>query len=204
MSIYRKKKKDAIFESAEGMRAQMIVVVPKMYWVLLAGILLLVITVLSWAVFGEIDETVSVTGLYAPGLSEEGEVIAFVPLSVGKTLQPGMKSTIGLVGYQSQKMGNMQGKITYVEKEVTGIEEMRSMLKDDTLVNPFVQNGPVMLVVFSVDKNPASANGYAWTHRAGGNIVIQDFTYTGITVIKDSVHPITLGMSGLAEFFSKN
>lgn len=204
MSIYRKEKKDAIFESADGMKAQMIVVVPKMYGVLLVGILLLVVTVLIWAIFGEIDETVSITGLYSPGATDQGEVIAFVPISVGKTLQPGMRATINLVGYQSQKMGDMQGQITYVEKRVTGVEEMRTILKDDTLVNVFVQNGPVMLVVFSIDKDPGSANGYAWTHKAGRNIVIQDLTYTSMSVVKDSVHPITLGMSGLAEFFVKN
>lgn len=201
MAIYRKERKDTIFTVTEGQSSTLTVVVPKMYGVLLAGILLLMITVMSWAVFGSIDDSVTVTGLYDPGASPQGEVISFVPLATGKTLRPGMKATVSLVGYETQKMGQMQGEITFVEERVTGIEEMRSILGDDSLVNVFAQNGPVILVVFSLKKDSSSANGYAWTHKQGESIVIQDLTYTGLTIVKDSIRPITLGISGLAEFF---
>ncbi|MCR5733679.1 MAG: hypothetical protein K6G22_03635 [Lachnospiraceae bacterium] len=203
MSIYRKERTDAIFNTALEEGSQVIMVVPKMYGVLLAGILILMVTVLSWAVFGTVDDSVAVTGLYAPGVTPLGEVVAFVPISTGKTLLPGMEANISLAGYQTQKMGQMHGKITYVDEGITGINEIRAILKDDMLVNVFIQSGPVVLVVFSLDKDPDSKNGYAWTHSAGENIAIQDLTYTSMTVVKDSVRPITLGISGLAEFFGR-
>jgi hypothetical protein len=179
----------------------MTTVVPKMYGVLLAGILVLMATVLSWAVFGIIDDSVNVTGLYDPGASEYGEVIAFVPITIGKTLRPDMEASVSLVGYETRTMGQMRGKISYVEERVTGIDDMREILGDDTLVNVFAQRGPVVLVVFKLKEDPDSGNGFAWTHREGEDIVMQDLTYTNMVVIRDSIKLITLGISGLAEFF---
>lgn len=203
MSIYRKDRSEAVLAQSDIGKNETTTVVPKMYAVLLVGILLLMASVLSWAVFGTIDETVTLNGIYHPGARSEGEVIAFAPIAVGKTLAPGMEATVTLVGYETQRMGEMRGKITFVEDGVTSIDEIKEILKEDTLVNVFVQSGPVVLVVFSLEKDADSANGYEWTHSVGENIDISDFTFTGLTVVKDSVKPITLGMSGLAEFFGK-
>ena len=203
MPLYRKERKDTIFSVKEGQSSEMTTVVPKMYGVLLAGILLLMVTVLSWSILGTIDESVTVTGLYLPDASPEGEVVAFVPISIGKTLDLGMEARVSLVGYQTQKMGQMQGEITYIEETVTGVEDMRRILKDDTVVNVFVQHGPVVLVVVKLKEDPDSANGYLWTHKAGEKIVIQNMTYTNLMIVKNSIRPITLGISGLAEFFGK-
>ena len=200
MSLYRKERKDVIFTVSEGQSAEMSTVVPKMYGVLLAGILLLMLTVFSWAIFGTIDESVAITGLYHPGAVPEGEVVAFAPLATGKTLRPGMPVTVSLVGYETQKMGQMHGEITFVEESVTSVDDIREVLGDDTLVNVFIQRGPVVMVVCRLDEDPDSANGYAWTHRAGENIIIQDLTYSNLKVVKDTIRPITLGISGISDF----
>ena len=203
MALYRKDRDDSIYGAPGGEGARVVSVVPRMYGVLLAGILLLMSTVLAWSVFGTIDRTVTVTGLYHPGASPEGEVVAFVPIVVGKTLSPGMEATASLAGFDTQRTGQMSGEVTFVEEGVTSVDEMRAILGDDTLVNVFVQGGPVVLAVVRLERDGASTNGYAWTQRAGRDVVVHDLTYANLTVIKETVHPITLGIQGLAEFFGQ-
>lgn len=202
MALYRKERDGSIYALA-GEGASAVSVVPRMYGVLLAGVLLLMSTVFAWSVFGTIDRTVTVTGLYHPDASPAGEVVAFVPIVTGKTLSPGMEATASLAGYDTQRTGQMRGEVTFVEEGVTSVDEMRSILGDDTLVNVFVQEGPVVLVAVRLERDGASSNGYAWTQRAGRDLVVHDLTYANLTVIKETVHPITLGIKGLAEFFGE-
>ncbi|MBQ4416827.1 MAG: hypothetical protein II868_03960 [Butyrivibrio sp.] len=176
-------------------------VVPRMYGTLLFGMVFLVTVVLGWAFFGSINETTTVTGIWHPTETEAGEVIAFVPLTTGKSLEPGMRASVTLTGFKPQQTGSMLASIAAVDEDVTGVEEMREILQDDLLISTFANNGPVMKVVFSVEKDPASENGYLWTHEGGRSIRIHDFTYARLTVTEATRRPITLGMSGLAELF---
>ena len=203
MALYRKEREGSIYAPAAGEGAGVVSVVPRMYGVLLAGVLLLMSTVFAWSVFGTIDRTVTVTGLYHPGASPAGEVVAFVPIVTGKTLSPGMEATASLAGYDTQRTGQMRGEVTFVEEGVTSVDEMRSLLGDDTLVNVFVQGGPVVLVAVRLEQDDTSPNGYAWTQRAGRDLVVHDLTYANLTVVKETIHPITLGIKGLAEFFGE-
>ena len=114
-----------------------------------------------------------------------------------------MSASVVLTGFNAQQTGTMRGTIVQVEDEVTNVAQMRNILQDDLLASVFVNNGPVVKVVFSLEKDPSSANGYLWTHQAGKDITIHDYTFANMSVVLSTKRPITLGVSGLAELFGK-
>ena len=178
---------------------QMISLIPRFYFGLFAGILLLLGSLLIWAFFGTLARTVTVTGIYHPIDGQEGELIALVPIGTGKLLEEGMDASVILTGYDYQQYGHMEGKIIYVDKELTTLPEMRTLLPDDTIISPFIQNGPVIAVRFRLRKDKASENGYYWSGSEGNKLHIYDLTYASVIITLKKVRPISLGIPQLGE-----
>ena len=94
MKLYRKERSYRSMTNPDGQVSLSMTVVPRMYGVLLAGILLLLSVVMGWAFFGSINETAIVSGVDHPEAEASGEIIAFVPVSVGKAFEPGMAASV--------------------------------------------------------------------------------------------------------------
>lgn len=182
---------------------RMFAVTMPVHWLMLAGLFLVFIGFMAWACFGTLSRTVTVTALYHPGASDYGEMIAMVPLSSGKTLDTGMDVVVNLTGYNLQEYGNMRGKVTYVDDYTATVDDMRSLFGNDLIVNAFAQNGPCMILICRLDKDEESANGFFWTNDKGKTLKIHDGTFASLTVIQETVHPITLGIPQLQAFFRK-
>ena len=180
---------------------RMFAVTMPVHWLMLAGLFLVFIGFMAWACFGTLSRTVTVTALYHPGASDYGEMIAMVPLSSGKTLDTGMDVVVNLTGYNLQEYGNMRGKVTYVDDYSATVDDMRSLFSNDIIVNAFVQSGPCMVLICRLDKDAESANGFFWTNDKGRILKIHDGTFASLTVIQETVHPITLGIPQLHAFF---
>ena len=136
--IYRK--------SAPGQRGsdrtdQVMTVHTPAHWFLLAGLVLVFSGFMLWACFGTLSKTTTTTGLYHPGGSGYGEIIALMPLASGKTVDVGMDVTVSLSGYSMQEYGHMKGTISYVDPYTTSTNDMLALLEDELLVNGYVQNG---------------------------------------------------------------
>ena len=182
---------------------RMFAVTMPVHWLMLAGLFLVFSGFMAWACFGTLSRTVNVTALYHPGSSDYGEMIAMVPLSSGKTLDTGMDVVVNLVGYNLQEYGNMRGKVTYVDDYTATVDDMRSLFGNDLIVNAFAQNGPCMILICRLDKDEESANGFFWTNDKGKTLKLHDGTFASLTVIQETVHPITLGIPQLQAFFGK-
>ena len=165
-------------------------VVPSAFWIMLIGGFLLAGAFLGWAIRGTIVKTVDATGLYHPGAATCGEVISFVPLADGKTVEPGMPVTLYPAGYEQQEYGHMEGTVTYVEPYVTSVEGMREYLGDDTLVQAFAGQGPVVAVVIELQKDGNTQNGYAWSNRRGGSLKLNDGTMVSLMIETETMSPI--------------
>ncbi|MBR3429442.1 MAG: hypothetical protein IKG87_05015 [Clostridia bacterium] len=200
MALYRKEVDYKGFRSA-GEQNEQIVVVPKMFRVVLAGVLIMLGAVIAWSVFGRISDTVAITGIYHPGTDEPGEIIAYVPLATGKAVEPGMPVSVTLVGFLSQYTGTMHGEITYVEEGVSSTEEVLKTLGDPLLTNAFLSSGPVVKVVVQLRRDESSPNGYYWTHKDGQKIIIHDYTFATMQVVVYTRRPISLALSALSELF---
>ena len=177
-------------------------VVPSAYWLLYIGALLIVAVVILWMCVGWSVETADVQGIYHPGAAEMGEVICFPPLSVAKTIEPGMEATAYVAGYNQQKYGHMKATVSYVDPYVTSVDEMRALLGDELLVNSFLQNGPVAAVVCKLEEDASSATGYAWSSEKGGSLNVQDGSFVTMSVAVSKVRPISIGMPIIYQLFS--
>ncbi len=183
--------------------AKMITVIPPVYWMALAGVLIIGIALILWAVFGSISRTLTVTGIYHPGAVKEGEIVTFLPLSTGKMITEGMDVGVNLNGYNLQEYGHMKGKISYVDPYVTGTDTMLEILGDESLVQMFSKNGPVVAVVCKLEEDKNAENGYYWSNERGGSVKLKDGTYAAMTVTLERVRPITLGIPKLKEIIDQ-
>lgn len=196
--IFRKKR-DA--EPAGPDLNKPIKVVSSMFWMLYLGGVLIVLAVIVWFFFGWTVENTAIVGLYHPGAAKDGEVICFPPLSVAKSIQPGMEIAAGLTGYQN-KYGHIDGTVTYVDSYVTSVNEMRTLLGDDMLVNTFLQSGPVAAVVCKLEEDSSAENGFKWSSEEGGDLVLQDGTFMSVSVTLDQHRPLERTLPALYDIFS--
>lgn len=177
-------------------------VVSSAYWLIYIGGLLIVAVVILWMCVGWTVETADMLGIYHPGAAEPGEIICFPPLSIAKTVQPGMDATAYVSAFTQQEYGHMKATVSYVDPYVTSVDEMRMLLEDDLLVNSFLQSGPVAAVVCKLEEDPSSANGYAWSSEKGGVLKLQDGSFVTVSVAVSKVRPASIGMPILYELFS--
>jgi len=186
-------------DGTENMK-KMITVVPSALWLMLtAGIILLVMFVI-WAIKGQITQTISANGIYHPGAATCGEVISFVPIVQGKNLSVGMNATLYPSGKDQQEYGHMKGTITYVDPYVCSVEGMRGYLGDDSVVNVFLGNGPVMTVVIDLTKDEATTNGFYWSNKRGGDVTMNDGTWMSISIETNTLSPLEYAFPDIGEY----
>ena len=195
------RQKDISSESGSNRTDRMLAVTAPVHWLMLAGLFLVFVGFMVWACFGSLSRTVSATGLYHPGSSDRGEIIALIPLTTGKTLDTGMDVVVNLIGYNLQEYGNMRGNITYIDEYTATLDDMRKLLGDDMVINAFVQNGPCVTVICKLKEDESSENGFFWTNDKGETLKLHDGTWASLAIIQETVHPITLGIPQLAGFF---
>ena len=188
-------------ENGSNRTDRMLAVTMPSHWLMLAGLFLITVGFMLWACFGTLSRTVTASALYHPEGSDQGEIIALIPLTTGKTLDPGMEVVVNLTGYNLEEYGNMRGSITYVDDYTTSIDDMKNYFNDDLVVNAFVQSGPCVAVVCKLQEDKESANGYFWTNEKGRTLKIHDGTWAMLTIIQETIHPITLGIPQLSGFF---
>jgi hypothetical protein len=115
----------------------------------------------------------------------------------------GMDVGVNLNGYNLQEYGHMKGKISYVDPYVTGTDTMLEILGDESLVQMFSKNGPVVAVVCKLEEDKNAENGYYWSNERGGSVKLKDGTYAAMTVTLERVRPITLGIPKLKEIIDQ-
>jgi len=171
------------------------------HWFLLAGLVLVCLGFTLWAFFGSLSKTTSTGGLYHPGSSKYGEIIALMPLAAGKTVDVGMDVTVALSGYSMQEFGHMKGTVTYVDDYVTSANEIYQLLEDEVLANSYIQNGPSVAVICKLQEDKNAENGFYWSNERGSRLKIHDGTATQLTIVEETTHPIQLGFPQLREYF---
>ncbi len=165
----------------------MIKVVPSFLWLALIGasaviIVIIVGTALKWSV-----TTVVMTGVFHPNASEHGEVLCFPNIASAKEISEGMRVTVNL----NDGSGYLKGEVTFTEEYVTSTEEMMNLLGDQSLVNVFNQNAPVVLVVCKLIENPGQKCGYEWVGPADQEPDrIKNGTFFSVAVATDNIRPL--------------
>jgi hypothetical protein len=113
--------------------------------------------------FVEIDEKLFIIN------KTEGDFLffTFLPLELSQQLKVGMGVHLKITGIETEKYGQMIGKIGYISPYIISLEHLVKMLGNENLVAYFTKNRPVVEVAIIPQKNASTTSGYAWTSPTG-------------------------------------
>ena len=77
----------------------------------------------------------------------------------------------------------MVGTVESVASYVTSTSEIQKRLGDDTLVQSFLNNGPVIEVVCSLTEDSDTASGYYWSSKKGADVMLAEGTMLTASVL---------------------
>lgn len=125
-------------------------------------------------------------------LSEENLIICYVPINSGKKVQEGMTAIIKPTTINDQEYGHMEAEVITVDEYVATSSSMRTILGDDTLVQAFVQNGPVVGITCRLRTDETTVSGYWWSSRKGSDLIVPEGTMVTADIVTEEKVPITM------------
>ncbi|MDO4731000.1 MAG: NHLP bacteriocin system secretion protein [Clostridia bacterium] len=125
-------------------------------------------------------------------LSEENLIVCYIPINTGKKIEPGMEVVVCPSTVNESEYGHMQAEVISVDDYVSTAASIRSMLGDDTLVQAFTQNGPVVGVICRLRVDETTASGYWWSNKKGAELMVPEGTLVTADIITDEKAPITM------------
>jgi HlyD family secretion protein len=130
-------------------------------------------------------------------LETEGQgltFIAFTPLREGEQIQPGQEVRISPHWTVREEEGTMLGRVSETSKLPITPDGLRLLLHSEDLVRHFSDAGPVFLVKISLERDPSTASGYAWTSSRGAPVTIDSGSFGEAEVLVKSQRPISLAI----------
>ena len=116
---------------------------------------------------------------------------------MGRPVSEGMEVLFYPAGFDQQEYGYMKGTIESVDVYVTSREEMQKQLKDDTLADYFLQQGPVIEVICSINRDPDTASGYYWSGKKGRTAFVTEGIMTEARIITEKKSPASVLFSSV-------
>ena len=123
-------------------------------------------------------------------------VILYMPAETGKSISPGMEVMVYPSTVNSQEYGHMVAYTTEVSEYMVSEENMKSQLGEDTLVQSFMKQGPVIAVTCELQTDPNTASGYKWSGKKGAEVVLKAGTIVTADVVTERKAPITMVIHG--------
>ncbi len=149
-NLFRKKSLENLISTEQLDRV--ITVVKPSFWLVFLGAVVIIVAALIWGFFGNLPVCLEGTGILAP--SGNGEtVFCYLPVESGKQVQEGMEVTFTPSGINWQQESNLTGRVVQVDSYVANSEEMQTQLNNETLVQRFLQDGPVVAIECQIEKN---------------------------------------------------
>ena len=191
-NLYRKTALDKL--SSPEQLDKMIKITPPMFWIGVSGGALIVAVAILWSVFARLPVKVESKGIFiSDGTGQKtGSVMCYVPISDGQKRGKGMPARIYPTTVNSQEYGNISGTVTDVADYVTSSGEIKNELKDDSLVQAFTENGPVIMVRCDPYEDPQTESGYKWSSKKGGSVPITPGTFAVVDIVIEEKAPITM------------
>ncbi len=123
---------------------------------------------------------------------EELQVQAYLPVATSKTAEVGMLALVSPTTVERSIYGSIRGRIKSVSDLPISKAAVKDVLANDTVVQQMLQAGPVISALISLDQDPKTASGLAWTSSAGPPFQISagSIASIGVTVMRD--RPIDL------------
>lgn len=130
----------------------------------------------------------------------EGEPLVatlFLPVDVGKTVEPGQEVQIMPTTASADEYGYLRAEIGFVAEAASTPQGMDAVLQNAFLVRQFSAAGPVLRVEATLVGDPATPTGYAWSSSDGPPEPITDGTTCTARIVLSSAAPITYAFPAL-------
>jgi HlyD family secretion protein len=117
--------------------------------------------------------------------------VVFVP-NDGKRIARGMRVRVAPATVPQQEFGYMMGTVLSVSEQPVTLAGMTKTLGNDLLVEQLAARGPSFLVELSLQRDPATPSGFAWSSRQGPPSTIGSGTGIRVAVEVTRRRPIEL------------
>ena len=129
-------------------------------------------------------------------------VMCYVSVTSGKSIEPGMKVIVYPTTVNKQEYGHMEATVLSVDDYVTSSSDIQSQLGDESLVQAFTANGPVIGVTCQLRTDETTASGYYWSSEKGRSLTLTQGTMVTADIVTEEKAPITLLIPLLKEKLS--
>lgn len=126
------------------------------------------------------------------GDSDDNVVVCYVALNSGKKITEGMEVLVYPTTVNKQEYGHMTATVTKVDSYVTSTENLRTQLGNDSLVEAFLKDGPVVAVVCELKRDASTSSGYYWSSAKGKTLYLAEGTMVEASVVLEEKAPITM------------
>lgn len=128
--------------------------------------------------------------------------VCYIPLESGKKAESGMQVMIYPTTYNKQEYGYVEATVVQVDSFVTSQAKLLTQLGDETLVNSFLQDGPVIALTCQITEDLSTSSGYKWSSKKGAALDISTGTIAGVSIVVEEKAPITMLIPLLKEKLS--
>ena len=126
------------------------------------------------------------------GMTGNVSAVCYVKLGDAKKLKPGMTAYVYPSTINKEEYGHILGTIKSVSDHVATTTEMQEQLGNESLVEAFAKDGPVVEIICELQKDSGSASGYQWSSDKGKTIELSQGTMITATIITEEKKPIDL------------
>ena len=136
---------------------------------MLVGLFVAIISGVVWMFFGGIPETVNLNGVIIEEPNRPQEVCCYVPINTSRRITEGMDVQISPSYAGREEYGYVNGKVTFVGKDVVTSEYLQNNFENPQVVLPAVQkamtDGNVVEVRMSIGE---------WSNEKGKQITLSE------------------------------
>lgn len=183
--LFRKQALERL-SSPEQLDQLMQVVAPRS-WLLLAGLGLLIATLLLWGLFGTITTTAQGRGV----LSEPGVALLYLPSGEATLLKPGMPVRLSFANASPQEYGYLVGTVGAVGAVPIDLETLTEKVNNANLAQTLSAAGDPVEVTIRLNAGE-TPSGYAWTSAQGPDFELMPGTPTVAEITVDEQRPLSI------------
>lgn len=127
---------------------------------------------------------------------EQLDSVVFVPMAA-KRLTPGMTVQLSPAGVPWEDYGYMLGTVRSVSPSPASSASMNELLRNDTLVRQFTEQGGAYMVMVDVFEDHGTPSGFKWTTRRGPDLQVGSGTLLRARFVLREERPINLVIPAL-------
>lgn len=137
-------------------------------------------------------------GRLRPGLARLVAAV-LVPAQDGKKVRPGMRVLVDPTSVRRDVYGAIEATVIKVSDVAASPEQLRHMLRNDSLVQKLTADGPPFLVTVELSRTAMTKTGFVWTTSDGPDTRITSGTLLQAEIETERVPVLQLLMPALKE-----